>query len=375
MPRLSAGVIALAIACAIAGAAGAEPNLFVTSLREGGKPVKLEIPAMKPPGRGPHPIAIINHGASGQILDLAAARETWAPEAMADYFLRRGFAVAFPQRRGRGHSEGTYDEGLEPDRTRYSCDPKRAGAGLARAVEDVRAAVEALARDRELNASRLLIVGQGRGGLVAGAYAARHPAGVIGVINFAGGWIGGCPYAYEINRPLLAGGAKYQRPVLWLYGAADEQYSSLYVRHLHGAFSAAGGKAQLEVLTGGHDLYAVRDTWLEVVDRYLAQFGVGGATPVAAPTADRQGEAALDGTWAGAWGGLTETSIRIVRGKVVEYVSGGERIPISGSRRAGNALIFSGPRYEITLSDMGGDVLAAEYKGAAGRGSAYLTRR
>jgi dienelactone hydrolase len=373
--QLSVPAIALALACLPEPPAAAEPNLFVTSLREGGKPVKLEIPLLKPPGRGPHPLAVINHGSAGQIFDLAAASETWAPEAMADYFLRRGFAVAFPQRRGRGHSDGTYDEGLEPDRTRYSCDAKRASAGVSRAVEDVRAAVEALSRDRELQTSRLLIVGQGRGGLIAGAYAARHPAGVIGVINFAGGWIGGCPHAFEINRSLLALGAKYQKPVLWLYGAGDQEYSSIYVRHLHSAFTAAGGKAELEVLTGGHDLYAVRDTWLEVVDRYLHQLGVGGPTLPAAPTAERQGEAALDGTWAGLWGGTAETSIKIVRGRVVEYVFAGERVPISSSRRAGAALIFSGPRYEITLNDMGGDVLAAEYKGAAGRGAAYLTRR
>jgi dienelactone hydrolase len=373
--RLSAGVMALAILSVSAAPAAAEPNLFATSLREGGKPVKLEMPALKPPGRGPHPLAIINHGSAGQIFDPAAARETWAPDAIADYFLRRGFAVAFPQRRGRGHSEGTYDEGLEPDRTRYSCDPKLASAGLTRAVDDIRAAVEALSRDREINASRLLLVGQGRGGVIAGAYAARHPAGVVGVINFAGGWIGGCPYAYEINRSLLAVGAKYQKPVLWLYGAGDEQYSAIYVRHLHSAFTAAGGKAELEVLTGGHDLYAVRDAWLEVVDRYLARLGVSGPAPAAAAAPERTGEAALDGTWAGAWGGMTETSIKIVRGKVVEYVSAGERIPISSSRRAGSTLIFSGPRYEVTLSDMGGDGLAAEDKGAAGRGAAYLTRR
>ncbi len=41
--------------------------------------------------------------------------------------------VAFPQRRGRGQSDGLYDEGFKPDRSSYSCQEDLTLGGAERA--------------------------------------------------------------------------------------------------------------------------------------------------------------------------------------------------------------------------------------------------
>ena len=60
------------------------------------------------------------------------------------FFNKRGWIVAFPQRRGRGKSGGLYDEGFTPDRSEYSCDPEFSLPGLERALTDMDAAADYL---------------------------------------------------------------------------------------------------------------------------------------------------------------------------------------------------------------------------------------
>ena len=56
-------------------------------------------------------------------------------------FVKKGYMVAFPQRRGRGKSEGLYDEGFNVDRSQgYACDPKQSLPGADRALTDIAAA-------------------------------------------------------------------------------------------------------------------------------------------------------------------------------------------------------------------------------------------
>ena len=45
--------------------------------------------------------------------------------------------VLFAQGRGRGQSDGLYDEGFERDRSRYACRPELAIPGLDRPVADL----------------------------------------------------------------------------------------------------------------------------------------------------------------------------------------------------------------------------------------------
>jgi hypothetical protein len=90
-------------------------------------------------------LLVFNHGSTGRGTDPNLFTQTYASPGIADFLVERGWMVAFPQRRGRGKSDGLYDEGFAPDRALgYSCDPDRSLPGADRALVDIKAAVEAL---------------------------------------------------------------------------------------------------------------------------------------------------------------------------------------------------------------------------------------
>ena len=67
-------------------------------------PHLLEARVYRPAGTGPFPLVTINHGAPRPGTDVQQARPGFA--AAARWFVRRGFAVVVPMRRGYGHSGG-----------------------------------------------------------------------------------------------------------------------------------------------------------------------------------------------------------------------------------------------------------------------------
>ena len=148
---------------------------------------------------------MINHGSTGRGDDPTLFSQTSADPQTAEYFVRKGFMVAFPQRRGRGKSEGLYDEGFQLDRSQgYACDPKLSLAGADRALTDVEAAVEVLRQRPDVARQPIVMAGVSRGGILSVAYAGMHPREVTGVINFVGGWVGeSCSFAREINGTLF----------------------------------------------------------------------------------------------------------------------------------------------------------------------------
>src|SRR5262249_28157179 len=121
-------------------------ELVATGLVEDGKPVRLEVVIFKPPGAGPFPLAVINHGSTGRGNNPALFGETWFDVGLADFLNQRGWMLAFPQRRGRGKSDGQYDEGFWPERAKgYTCDPTPSLAGADRALRDIGAIIPVLA--------------------------------------------------------------------------------------------------------------------------------------------------------------------------------------------------------------------------------------
>jgi len=69
-----------------------------------------------PNGVGPFPTLIFHHGSTGRGDAPALFTGTFESPSLARLFNESGWLVAFPQRRGRGASDGLYDEGFEPDR-------------------------------------------------------------------------------------------------------------------------------------------------------------------------------------------------------------------------------------------------------------------
>ena len=247
-----------------------------TGLTENGKPVRLETVVYRPKGEGPFPLLVFNHGATLNGREPKRFRDTWSSFLLANAFVDRGWMVAFPQRRGRGRSDGVYDEGFAPDRKQgYSCDAGRSLSGAERALGDIEAAIAALRPRPEVSKGRLLIGGQSRGGLLSIAYAAKHPDQVLGAINFVGGWLAEtCGTAAAVNKALFRRGGSFRRPTLWLYGKNDATFSIDHSRANFAAFVQAGGKGAFFDLpvpnpTPGHLLIVWPEQWLPLVEQYL----------------------------------------------------------------------------------------------------------
>jgi pimeloyl-ACP methyl ester carboxylesterase len=253
----------------------AKYEFLETGLVEDGKPVRLETVIFKPNGAGPFPLAVINHGSTGRGRDPALEKQTWFAADLAEFLNERGWMVAFPQRRGRGKSDGLYDEGFSENRKLgYACDAELSLRGADRALDDVDAAIAALRLRPDVAPLPVLIGGQSRGGVLAVAYAGLHPAQIFGVINFVGGWLGeSCGSASAVNQALFERGAHYGRPTIWLYGQGDTFYSIAHSRNNFADFEKSGGQGTFfefsAVPNPGHFVFRDPELWSGPIGKYL----------------------------------------------------------------------------------------------------------
>jgi len=277
--KLAYGLIAALICLASLQAVAQErlveraPTKFV----EKGKAISLEVVIFKPYGSGPFPTVMFNHGSTGRGNNPSLFAKTWTSSSIFRFFNERGWMVAFPQRRGRGNSDGIYDEGFEWDRSKYSCDPYRSLAGLERAMQDLDEVVEYLKGRADVDSKRMLIGGQSRGGILSIVYAGTRPNHFKGAINFVGGWMSdSCFDPGAINTVAFKRGAGFQGPTLWLYGENDSFYSIGHSRRNFNAFTAAGGKGSfysysLGLDNNGHDVITSPELWREAVVSFVEQ--------------------------------------------------------------------------------------------------------
>lgn len=246
-----------------------------TSWIQNGNPQTLEMVIYKPHGTGPFPTLIFNHGSTGKGDRPDWFTFTWTSPEVSRYFVRKGWQVVFPQRRGRGRSDGLYDEGFEKDRSRYSCQPELSLPGLERAMTDLDAVMVQLKTRTDVDAGRLLLGGVSRGGILSVVYAGTRANSFVGVLNFVGGWMGdGCVHADTINTGSFRRGASFSKPMLWLYGDKDPFYSLRHSRKNFEAFEAAGGKGTFLTFDpapgqNGHQIHATVALWQSAMDSYL----------------------------------------------------------------------------------------------------------
>ena len=247
-----------------------------TPFVENGIAIELEVVMFRPPGAsGALPTVMFNHGSTGNGADPSLFGTTVTFKTAARFFVERGFMVAFPQRRGRGRSDGLYDEGFTADRSGYSCDRDISLAGAERALDDLDAAVDWLRQRSDVDTTNMLIGGVSRGGILSVAHAAERPDVYRGAINFVGGWIGeGCGDFLDINRTLFIDAAAWAGASTWLYAEDDSFYSIAHSRSNFDAFTAAGGMGDFHVYQraaglNGHFVVNDLDLWEATVDAYL----------------------------------------------------------------------------------------------------------
>ncbi len=202
-----------------------------TDLVEDGHGIELAVRIYKPRGDGPFPLALIHHGSTGDGKQPIWFREVWSNDWFADILNENGWIAAFPQRRGRGGSDGVYDEGFSADRSQgYSTNAAVSIAGADRALGDADAALAALKRHPNVQPGKTLLAGVSRGGVVAIMQAGQNPDDTVGVINFVGGWVSeGCCDA-AINPTLFGRIGSFGGPVFSIYGEDDPFYSIAHSR-------------------------------------------------------------------------------------------------------------------------------------------------
>lgn len=268
--RRRAFVVSCLLAAASAGAAAQE--VLQAALREEvvmlpkGEGVALETTLYRPPGAGPFPLAVVNHGLAGEPRRQQRARYLH----LARELVQRGWAVAVPMREGFSRSGGRYRP--------HACDAEANGRDQAADVQAV-LAVQALRPD--IDAGRVVLIGQSAGALATLALGAQRPPGVAALVNFAGGLKETlCP---EWPGRLAQAVARWAAPLpsLWIYGDNDSLFPPPLAQALHASYTRAGGQATL-VAHGrfgedAHDLLARRDgvvVWLPVLERFFRRLGL-----------------------------------------------------------------------------------------------------
>ncbi len=276
--RLASRVLACAglLVAALPGGVRAQdaPPLPVGSMREnvvmapkpGPGGVLLETTLFRPPGDGPFPLVIINHGkAAGDTHEQPRQRYVLA----AREFVRRGYAVATPMRQGFARSGGAY--------AFTGCDVEANGIAQA---DDVAAALAALSRMPDIDARRVVVMGQSQGGLATIALGARNLPQVAGLVSFAGGLrLDDCPHwQRDLATAFAHYGAATTVPSVWFYGDNDAFFDADTWRRMFRAYTDVGGPARLvafgEFGDNAHSMFASPagvQIWLPELERFFAQ--------------------------------------------------------------------------------------------------------
>jgi len=298
----------LALCIVMPGAASAQERAMVPVTIDG-ETVKIATTTYKPAGPGPFPTLIFHHGSTGTGRDPAHFAGSYHPTALVRWFTERGWAVILPSRRGRGGSEGLYDEGFAADRSQgYSCEPALALAGTERALRDLDAITPVLLAQSFVDRERVAIGGHSRGGALAVAWSGRQPKVARAVVNFVGGWVSEqCSSADEINQAVFRLGTDFDQPTVWLYGFRDPFYSVRHSRKNFAAFRSAGGLGAFHDLLppeglSGHQIDAAPQVWIAALEAYLTERGLPAKSAVTFAEAIDGNTLKMDGKYYRLWG-------------------------------------------------------------------------
>lgn len=252
-------------------------QVVMVSASSGSSSVQLETTIFKPPGNGPFPLVIMNHGkALGD--PHKQSRDRFI--VVSREFVKRGYAVVIPMRKGFSKSTGNYVE--------YGCNMTAHGWEQA---ADLKSTLDFLRTQPWADNNRVVVAGQSYGGLATIAFGAHRYPGVKGLINFAGGLKvhgGGCRWQDSLVEAFSIFGANSNLPSLWFYGENDHHFGPKLAARLHNAYVNAGGNAQLVAYGAfrkdAHGMVAARDgvdIWWPETAKFLQKLGMPTETVLA----------------------------------------------------------------------------------------------
>lgn len=234
------------------------------------RPVALQVTLFAPPGPGPFPLAVVNHGATN--VSATNRGERYRFTILAYYFLSRGYAVALPMMRGFAGSGGTL--------LGAGCDMAAVAVANAR---DIRAVTEALARRPGIDGSRTVVAGQSFGAWNTLGVGASPPAGTRALIVFnAAIRSSSCK---KQDASMAEGATKLAAhaalPSLWFYGDNDTVMPNASWREIFRRYKSAAPQAELVAFgaygTDSHQLLSDPlsfPVWAPRLDAFLAQSGL-----------------------------------------------------------------------------------------------------
>jgi dienelactone hydrolase len=240
----------------------------------------LEMTLMLPVWKPPFPVAVFNHGDIDRDSPYVRYKARFLDSIVAKEFLRMGWAIAFPARRGVNASEGQYPR-------HFHVGDGDATYKARILAMDILPAIDHLKSFPNIDRNRILITGQSAGGYAAMHIASMNPPGVAGAVNFSVGRtdkVDSGP-AGHLNTTMVRGFAEFgtstRIPMLWIFSENDSRYSANTIRASHQAFTEAGGKATLLLSAplniDGHFIHARPALWRQVLRDYLGQLAASPA--------------------------------------------------------------------------------------------------
>ena len=230
---------------------------------------ELEATVFAPPGPGPFPVIVINHGrAPGN----AKFQPRYRPVLAVREFIQRGYVVMVPMRQGFSKSGGSEISG--------GCNVYSNGIEQARSV---RRALDWAASQPWADISRIVVMGQSHGGLTTLAYGTQPRTGTRLLVNFAGGLRQeNCTsWDHALMRAMGEYGATTRLPSLWFYGDNDSFFQPFVWRGAHERYREAGGPAELVAFgtfdSDAHRMFGSRaglPIWLPRVLQAMTSLGL-----------------------------------------------------------------------------------------------------
>jgi dienelactone hydrolase len=205
--------------------------------------LKLEGYLYQPPGSGPFPLVVYNHGSATP----EEEPQEWPAPFVARILVPAGYALLVPERRGYGRSEGRpFSQEIGQDRG-----PRFVARQQAEAT-DVNAAVESLLARPEsaIDRKRIAVIGYSFGGIVTTLAASRSTQYAAVVLQAPGAlnW----NRSAEMRKTLLEAATRIRVPTLCAVAENDATTES--ARQLCAAANGNGAKTTLKIyppFTGG----------------------------------------------------------------------------------------------------------------------------
>jgi len=238
------------------------------------RPADLVVTLYMPDGPGPFPLAVMNHGSSGNASDHAAAPR-YRFTMSAYYFLSRGYAVALPMMRGFAGSGG--------EQERYGCELDKMAMDNG---NDIAAVINDLSNDPRIDPQRVVVAGQSFGGWNTLGLGALQPHHVRGLVNFVGGVQSSACGGFEDGGHALVQAAgrlgNYTLlPSIWFYGDNDSLFGPDVWGPMREAYAAHGASVELvdvgSFMEDSHQMLSRPESiplWAPKLDAFLARIGM-----------------------------------------------------------------------------------------------------